>query len=104
MDQNEQAQRKKRRGRAPSDAAVSALLDARRSGATLREAADDAGVHVATVCRWQNRDPAFRQALREADREGRELLAASVEPRPSVRWRRDCPLCKAKVVVRSARG
>jgi hypothetical protein len=26
------------------------------------------------------------------------------EPRPRVRWRRDCPLCKARVVVRSAGG
>jgi hypothetical protein len=82
---------------------VAALLGARRTGATLRQAAADAGVHVATVCRWQNRDPALRQALRQAAREARDLLAPD-EPRPQVRWRRDCPLCKAKVVVRSANG
>jgi len=37
-------------------AAVEALLKARRAGTTLRRAAAVAGVHVATVCRWQARD------------------------------------------------
>jgi hypothetical protein len=79
------------------------LLQARADGLTLRDAAAVAGVDVATVCRWQNRDPSLREELRQAAREGRELLASD-EPRPHVRWRRDCPLCQAKVVVRSARG
>jgi hypothetical protein len=46
MDYNEQAQRRKRRGKTPSEAAVSALLDARRNGDSLREAAEAVGVHV----------------------------------------------------------
>jgi hypothetical protein len=79
------------------------LLQARADGLTLLDAAAAAGVHVATVCRWQNRDPSLRAKLRQAAREGRELLASD-EPRPQVRWRRDCPLCQAKVIVRSARG
>jgi hypothetical protein len=89
------------RGKTRNEVAVSALLDARRTGATLREAAEEAGVHVATVCRWQNRDPALRKALYEALNES---FPEFEEPRPSVRWRRDCPLCQAKVVVRSAKG
>jgi hypothetical protein len=101
LGKNAQDQSGRRRGLAPSEEAVSALLISRRTGATLREAADAAGVHVATVCRWQNRDPALRQKLREA---AAEALEGEVEPRPSVSWRRDCPLCQAKVVVRSARG
>ena len=101
MDQNAQSQRRKPRGKVPSEAAVSALLDARRNGDSLREAAEAAGVHVATVCRWQNRDPALREALSQALNESYEEFE---ESRPSVRWRRDCPLCQAKVVVCSARG
>jgi ferredoxin len=39
------------RGKSRSQQAVAALLRARKEGATLREAAEAAGVHVATVCR-----------------------------------------------------
>ena len=81
------------------------LLDARESGATLREAADAAGVHVATVCRWQKRDPDFAKKMREAKREARRLhYSMNHGPRPNVPWRRDCPWCKARVVVRTANG
>ena len=83
---------------------VRRLLEARAAGQTLRQAAAAAGVHVATVCRWQARDPALRLALAEARREGQDLLQLPREPRPHVRWRRDCPLCRAKVVVRTAPG
>src|SRR5215470_17748979 len=48
---------------------VTALLHARGNGATLRDAADAAGVHVATVCRWQKRDPSLREALNQALKE-----------------------------------
>jgi hypothetical protein len=89
------------RSRDRNSQAVAALLAARRDGASLREAAEAAGVHVATVCRWQNRDPTLREALNQALQES---FPEFEDPRPSVRWRRDCPLCKAKVVVRSARG
>ncbi|HZY87510.1 MAG TPA: hypothetical protein VFE78_21915 [Gemmataceae bacterium] len=85
--------------------AVQALLQARAAGLTLRQAAQSAGVHVATVCRWQNSDPALRAALEEARAAAREAELLGTGPgRASVRWRRDCPLCRARVVVRTARG
>ena len=86
--------------------AVQTLLQARAAGFTLRQAAQRAGVHVATACRWQNRDPALRAALEEARQSAREaeLLLFAGEGRPAVRWRRDCPHCRARVVVRTARG
>src|SRR5262245_34878742 len=85
-------------------ASVEELLRGRRVGLTLRQAAAVVGVHVATVCRWQARDPELRQALAEAAREARRLLAPPPAYRPQVRWHRDCPLCRAKAVVRTARG
>jgi hypothetical protein len=84
--------------------AVLTLIQLRRRGIPLRTAATVAGVHVATVCRWQKRDPSFRAALQKATTEGRHRSVPPVESRPHVRWRRDCPLCRAKVVVRSVRG
>ena len=80
------------------------LLSYRRCGIPLRRASAAAGVHVATVCRWQIRDPSLRAVLQEATAEAQRRLAKWDKPRPHVRWRRDCPLCKAKVVVRSVRG
>jgi hypothetical protein len=87
-----------------SEIAIATILQAREGGATLRQAAKAAGVHVATVCRWENRDPTFREALREAACNVRIQMALAAKARPPVRWRRDCPLCKAKVVVRTANG
>jgi hypothetical protein len=86
-------------------AAVEIMVNARSDGATMRETARAAGIHLATLCRWQARDSVLRDLLREAHREWRcfELSLAS-GPRPRVRWRRDCPLCKARVVVRTAPG
>src|SRR5262249_34837473 len=52
-----QAAQPTRLGKAPDPRAVEKLLEWRRKGAELRVAASIAGVHVATVCRWQNRDP-----------------------------------------------
>jgi hypothetical protein len=86
----------------PNRDAVQTLLKARRAGNTLRWLAVLAGVYVATVCRWQARDPALRKAMADAAREAKEQR--KTEPRPQVPWRRDCPECKAKVVVRTARG
>jgi hypothetical protein len=91
------------RGITDKDKAVRELLWARRSGCTVRLAASIAGVHVATVCRWQARDPALRQALADAAKEARERREAG-RARKQVRWRRDCPLCKARVVVRTGGG
>ncbi len=86
------------------EAAVQALVKARGLGLNLRAAAARAGVHVATVCRWQSKDDAFRQALAEAGEVGRPRWRSCPESRPHVRWRRDCPLCKARVAVRTAKG
>ncbi len=82
-----------------ADPIIEKLLRLRRAGLTLRKAAKVAGVHVATVCRWQASDPDLRQALR------RVKHARPAVDRPSVDWRRDCPRCRARVVVRkTARG
>jgi hypothetical protein len=84
--------------------AVAAALQARQQGATLRQAAAAANVHVATLCRWQKQDAELRRALAEAGRQTAEARRRPRSPRPQVRWRRDCPLCRARVVVRTARG
>jgi hypothetical protein len=83
---------------------VESLLGWLRRGFILRVASNLARVHVATVCRWQARDPALRAEIKQARREGRERLHPRPERRPSVPWRRDCPECRAKVVVRTAGG
>ena len=88
----------------PSQEAVGKLLRARERGFSLHIAARLAGVHVATVCRWQNRDPALHQALQAAALQARRRRALNASPRPQVAWHSQCPLCKAKVVVRTAGG
>src|SRR6516162_6708112 len=95
------ASRPKTRSEKRADA-VQTLIRERRAGRTLRLSAIVAGLHVSTVCRWQARDPELRQALAEAAREARASLPK--DPRPHVRWRKDCPLCRAKMVVRTAKG
>jgi len=73
-----------------------------RSGLSLRKAAEMAGVHVSTVCRWQREEPKLREALqrtREQVRDRRRLLHEQSEA--PVQWHSQCPKCKAKVVVRS---
>jgi hypothetical protein len=87
----------------PTPEVLDRLVRARKAGLTLRECAAEVGIHVATLCRWQARDPELRQALADAAREAR-LQRDPREPRPQVRWRRACPVCRAKVVVRTARG
>ncbi|WP_088256086.1 helix-turn-helix domain-containing protein [Fimbriiglobus ruber] len=77
------------------------MVACRRAGLTLRETADRAGVHVATVCRWQARDPTFAHDMREAADKARvEVWESRPTARPRVPWRKDCPVCRAKVVVR----
>src|SRR6516164_94452 len=85
-------------------AAVEKLIQARQWGFTLCKAAAFAGVHVATVCRWQARDPELHRSLHEAKDRAQRNSQQFQEPRPRVRWRRDCPLCKARVVVRTGPG
>ncbi|HEY8504241.1 MAG TPA: hypothetical protein VIL46_06630, partial [Gemmataceae bacterium] len=48
-----------------------------REGATLRDAARRAGVHVASLCRWQRADPEIRDLLRKARQSGRPRPARS---------------------------
>jgi hypothetical protein len=83
---------------------ILAILRIRRFGVTLRRSAALAGVHVATVCRWQRRDPRLRRQLAEAAAESRARLHPPGEEKERVRWHRDCPLCGAGVVVRTAKG
>ena len=81
------------------------VIRARQSGATLRAAAAEAGVHVATVCRWMRADPGFGEKMRDARGFYRQESAAFAVSHPKIiRWRTDCPVCRAKVVVRCAQG
>src|SRR5262245_6119372 len=91
--------------RDPTSEAFDKLVEARKLGGTLRESAAAAGIHVATVCRWMKADPGFRDEMRKARAEYRSWLAEFFEPeRRRVQWRTDCPECRAKVVVRCAKG
>lgn len=81
---------------------VLTLLEARGKGATLREAAKLAGVHVATVCRWQARNADFRRMLKNAERFAAQAkIFDQPRCRPRIRYRRDCPKCGRYVEVRS---
>ncbi len=80
---------------------VRTVAKARRAGCTLREAAAKAGVHVATVCRWQAQDRKFWEALHDAEREARGF-AYTPRRRRRVLWRHDCPECGAPLEVRTA--
>lgn len=81
------------------------VIALRRAGATLAEAATAIGVHIATLCRWQAADPAFCAAVREAAWEHAiEKYATADDRRPRVRWRNECPTCRAKLAVRTAAG
>jgi hypothetical protein len=59
---------------------------------------------VATVCRWQKADPAVKEALDQAAREARPGRKDERGQRPAVRWHRDYPLCRARVVGRQKDG
>jgi hypothetical protein len=83
--------------------AIRTILAARAGGATLRGAAAAAGVHVATVCRWQARDPALAEALRDAARDGWRVRHPP-RRRPVVPYHPLCPACRAPVVTRRTWG
>jgi hypothetical protein len=86
-------------------AAVERLLDAREAGATLRQAAAAAGVHVATACRWALRCPPLALALADAARRARRRhLASRPTRRPRVPCHPYCPDCGAAAEVRGAWG
>ena len=72
-------------------------------GLTLREACERAGVHIATACRWQADDPAFGETLTSAAHHAavERYEYASLFPRLPVRWRNECPTCRAKLVGRT---
>ena len=53
-------------------ASLGTALRARAAGLTLRVVARLLGVHVATLCRWQERSPELRAALDRAAEEARE--------------------------------
>ncbi len=81
------------------------IVASRRRGLTLAMACRVAEVHVATACRWQARDPAFAEQLRTAAHEAwLDHYLATPIPERSAPWRKDCPVCRAKVVVRKALG
>jgi hypothetical protein len=63
---------------------VNVIVQARGEGVTLREAATLPGLHVATICRWQARDPALRRVLREAEW-GRVEGPSPAQPAPRPR-------------------
>lgn len=95
--------------RIDSGTVKAAVLASHRAGLTLARASAAAGVHVATVCRWQVADPKFAGALRtarlDAARERYAARAAERPPRlprrgPDVRLRKPvvpihlcCPAC-----------
>ena len=91
----------------PTEDKLNRLVQLRGYGRTVREGAAAVGIHVATLCRWQADAPYFRERMHAARRRVLELRRSVFPPRegrPRVRWRRDCPLCKARVAVRTAAG
>ncbi len=82
---------------------IEAVLEARRAGKTLREAAGAGGIDVATLCRWQRSEPSLKADLQAAKAEAKKNRE-DIKYRPIVYWRKDCPECRAKVVVRTTSG
>ena len=80
------------------------LVALRRAGIPLRLAAAALGVHVSTLCRWRNADPVLRYRLDQAEQLFHMCRLAAAPVRPPLRWRRDCPVCRAKMVVRTGGG
>jgi hypothetical protein len=80
---------------------LTGIRGARERGATLRQIAAALGVHVSTLCRWQARSPRLNEVLQTTARAGSQRQQRG---RPGVPWHRDCPLCKARVVVRKVKA
>src|SRR5205823_2884925 len=85
-------------------ASLGVALRLRGAGLTLRAVARGLQIHVATLCRWQKRCPELRAALDRAAERAGQRRRHPPKPRPSVRWRKDCPLCRARVAVRKKGG
>jgi hypothetical protein len=82
--------------------AVDRLLEAREGGATLRQAAAAAGVHVATVCRWQLRCPLLARSLEFAAGDAKVIrYARRPRYRPRVPAHPGCPACGSPSAVRA---
>src|SRR5262245_16777662 len=92
--------RRRKRGFTPwrdQGGALERALAAREEGATLRQGAAAAGVHVATLCRWQARDGLLREALTDAEWVARRRRFDSRPTRrPRVPWHPACPWCGAR--------
>jgi len=118
MDMGKERRRKpsksRRRKRQPFDPwrerwpAIDAILEALENGLSLRKSAKMAGVHVATVCRWQAQSAEVEDALQFAAECGRlaRWRARLSQPRrkPPVAWHPNCPACGAAVQVRRSDG
>lgn len=85
-------------------ALVLRLVEERLRGRTLRESAAAAGLHVATVCRWQRLCPELGLALCLAADAARRARRATRVPRPWVRWHPSCPACGAAALVLAVGG
>lgn len=85
--------------------AVRVLVGAVAGGLTLARAAALAGVHVATVCRWQAGDHKLQRSLRAASLSAAiDRYSARPRCRPRVPWHPHCPRCRAAAEVRRAAG
>jgi hypothetical protein len=84
---------------------LKAALKARRQGATLRQAAAAAGVHVATLCRWAGQDGVVSYLLRlaklEARAEARRRRRFEVVEWTAVPRLDRCPACGGVLEVRA---
>jgi hypothetical protein len=80
--------------------AVEKALEGRERGDTLRQSAAGAGVHVATLCRWQVRFPGLRQAFMDAIGFAWRQKHPGPERRPRVQCHPECPACGSPIAVR----
>jgi hypothetical protein len=87
-------------------AALAPILAALAAGKTLRQAAAAAGVHVATLCRWQARSEALAAALAQArpPRPPRADPFAPYRQRPTVPWHPCRPRCGWEVEIQRERS
>jgi hypothetical protein len=91
-------------------AKVALAVQARERGKTLRASAEDAGIGLSTLCRWQAADNCVKTALAIAHASALARIQASAPKRvetdgkPRVQSHRECPQCSAPVEVREVQG